>query len=378
MTIIPFPDKHTCCGAKTTGWLTLPVAPRASARSRFCSEEKLPQALPPHGALTWLDGLVAKGKVVSGVELDGPGDPMAQLAPTLDTLALLKQKYPELAFRLTTLGFGLAENAALLAGNGVSRVAVLMDALDPKVVQRLYLWIRPGKRNVALAKASVSLIDEQARAITACKAVGMAVSVKTTVYAGVNEREVEGIARYVAGLGAESITLVPGKGSLGKEEVAQPPDEKTMQALKASAAQYIEVLDLPQPVVMGDIATLPMAAAMPKPIAGRPNVAVVSSNGMDIDLHLGQAIKILIYGPRGEDGLACLLETRPAPEPGGGSSRWQKVAEVLPDCFALLAASAGENPRKILGQEGIGVVITDDEIEGVVDVLYGGKKGRNK
>jgi hypothetical protein len=68
---------------------------------------------------------------------------------------------------------------------------------------------------------------------------------------------------------------------------------------------------------------------------------------MDVDLHLGQAKTFLIYGPR-EDGLNCLLDTRPAPSAGSGEARWDQLAETLQDCFALLAASAGQRPRKFL------------------------------
>jgi nitrogen fixation protein NifB len=96
---------------------------------------------------------------------------------------------------------------------------------------------------------------------------------------------------------------------------------------------------------------------------------------MDIDLHLGQAIKALIYGPR-EDGLACLLEARDLPEPGNGDNRWLQVAEILEDCFVLLATSAGQRPREILSSHGLAVLLLEDNVEGAVDVLYGGgKKG---
>jgi len=98
---------------------------------------------------------------------------------------------------------------------------------------------------------------------------------------------------------------------------------------------------------------------------------------MDIDLHLGQASRLLIYGPRA-DGLVCLLETRPAPSPGTGGSRWQELALILSDCFALLTAAAGDVPRETLNRKGINVLITDGEIEGTVDVLYGGGKKNKK
>ncbi|MCI5132052.1 MAG: dinitrogenase iron-molybdenum cofactor biosynthesis protein, partial [Candidatus Electrothrix sp. EH2] len=91
----------------------------------------------------------------------------------------------------------------------------------------------------------------------------------------------------------------------------------------------------------------------------------------------GQASQVLIYGPR-EDGLACLLESRPAPEAGSGDSRWQALAEkCLFDCFALLATHAGKNPQKVLGDLGIKVLLTEENIEGTVEVLYGGGKKKN-
>jgi nitrogen fixation protein NifB len=120
-------------------------------------------------------------------------------------------------------------------------------------------------------------------------------------------------------------------------------------------------------------AVAPVQAGLPKPTAERPRVAVVSGTGMDVDLHLGQAKTILIYGPR-EDGLACLLETRQSPDPGSGESRWEQLADILHDCFALLAASAGQRPREVLGNRGIRVILTEENIEGTVDVLYGGGK----
>ena len=97
---------------------------------------------------------------------------------------------------------------------------------------------------------------------------------------------------------------------------------------------------------------------------------------MDVDLHLGHATQVLVYGPR-EDGLACLLGSRYLPEPGSGSSRWEALAGILDDCFVILTASAGDKPREILSRLGLSVLITDGSIDGTVDVLYGGgKKGK--
>jgi nitrogen fixation protein NifB len=124
--------------------------------------------------------------------------------------------------------------------------------------------------------------------------------------------------------------------------------------------------------------TLPARApGVPRPSRQRPNLAVVSTNGREVDLHLGEADYVLVYGPR-EDGLVGLFGTRPAPKPGSGKGRWRTLAETLNDCFAILTVSAGDNPRRILGAQGITVLTSKGEVEGMVEVLFGcgGKRKR--
>lgn len=372
------PDKQPGCGCKIPEWINLPIAPLAAARSRFCGEEKLPQAVPLQGGLTWVDDLIERGIKIAGLDINGPGDPLASLPMTLEILDRLREQHPDFPKGVTTLGLGLADSADILAQHGVVRVTLLMDAVNSETVQKLYAWVRPGKRNMPIVKAAAILIDEQSKGISACRSVGIEVKVLSTVYPGVNELEVEEIARHVAGLGAESMTLLPGKGWLGSEEKLTPLTPETMERLRAAAARHLKIVVRPEGEEVGAIQSLPDCAEIPKPTAARPNVAVLSSNGMDIDLHLGQATKAIIYGPR-EDGLACLLETRNLPEPGGGDTRWQQLAETLHDCFVLLATSAGQKPREILDQHGLTILFSDDNVEGSVDVLFGGgKKGKCK
>jgi len=157
-----------------------------------------------------------------------------------------------------------------------------------------------------------------------------------------------------------------------------PPPAVTMADLAVSAGRHLQVVCQSEPAKRGDVVSLPGGGnkVMPRPTRDRPNVAVLSAHGIDIDLHLGHAIKALIYGPR-EDGLACLLHVRDLPEPGGGDNRWHQLAETLGDCFVLLASSAGQKPRDILARHGLELLLVEDTVEGTVDVLFGGgKKGK--
>ena len=361
--------------------LDLPVAVRTNAMLRYTPSDKAPRAMLPTEALTWLEELINRGIKVDEAHISGPGDPLALIAPTLETLRMIRHKYAGIALGLTTLGINGAQYAETLAEYGVTRVTLRAEAVQAEVVQKLYAWIRPGTKTIPLARAAEMLLEEQAGAIAAFKKAGITVTARTTVYPGINDQHVEKIAERLAELGAETMVLAPFTPWAGEPDLPPAPDSARLRELAGLAAPYIKTeiaADIPcgQPGGPCKGADAGQPPALPKPSADRPNVAVVSANGMDIDLHLGQAARALIYGPR-EDGLPCLLSTRSLPAPGGGGARWEKLADAFTDCFALLTSGAGENPRNILSRRGITVLVTDGNVEGTVDVLYGGgKKGK--
>lgn len=383
MTILPFPEKNRPGGEPMpVDCLSLPVAPRANSKIRFTGNGKPAPAMPPVEAVTWIGDLIREGKIIDAVDINGPGDALASPEPTMETLDLLRSTYPDIEIRVTTVGFNASQLARTLAEKGVRQVNLLVDGVDPEIVKKIYAWIRPGKKTVPLPKAAELLIAEQKTAVTSMHKAGLKVNIQTTVYPGINDEHTETIAGQMAGLGAGSMTLRPFKPEDTNEGMPVASDKTIMATVKKSAARHLEVIGCCKESIApppGGNFALP-GTLLPKPSKERPNVAVVSLNGMDVDLHLGQADQILIYGPR-EDGLACLLEARPAPGTGGGDSRWEKLAkECLFDCCALLTANAGDNPQKVLAGLGVKVLITEDNIEGTVDVLYGGgkeKKGKN-
>ncbi len=356
--------------------LRLPVAPVAFCRMRHASEEKKGQAL----SATEVLAEIGQHNGLTQVELDGPGDPLASVAVSLATVSLVKQHFPNLAIGLTTLGLGAAEQAVPLAAAGATRLTLLVDTLDGPTVEKLYAWIRPGKKTIPLQTVVPLLLDEQAKAVPALVEAGVAVTIRTTVYPGINAHQVVSIAETLSDLGATAMELVP---FVADPEQTQSPESATrvhMEQIAKLTSRFLPTTSHQVAVEQCGCKTgcgcgskTSVDVGLPKPSKDRPRVAVVSGSGMDVDLHLGQAKTILIYGPR-EDGLTCLLETRQAPAAGSGEGRWDQLASTLHDCFALLAASAGERPREVLGGHGIRVLLTEDNIEGTVDVLYGGGK----
>ena len=425
------------CACKSTsrtapGCIHLPVAPRANARRRFGEPETPGRALGPSDVLQWLERVLADGVALTGVSISGPGEPLADPAPVLETVKAVHARHPELSLALVSSGLYAPETdmnalAAQLAEAGLARVTVLVDAVDPGLVEQVYAWIRPGRRTVPLPQASPMLVDAQASSIRAFREAGLFVTARMTVYAGINEAHAEDVAAAVAALGANLFELTPfvpakaaapapvppaatgcapsacascGTASTCAAKAPAPEQEaeddapatlpelapERLEELRTLAARYIALAPACDPCACdilwmegaGESGVLGGAPSLPRPSGARVNVAVASSDGMDVDLHLGQAIKFLIFGPRQQDGLPSLLGVREAPEPGGGDKRWTDLAEALHDCFAILAASAGAHPREVLAGLGVAVLTAETDIKNAVDVLYGGGKKNGK
>ena len=355
----------------------LPVAPCINSRVRFLpltlTKEK---HLLPGEAKTLFASWKEQGGTADGVLLFGPGDPLASIENTIQTAEAIKEIDNNTALTVRTLGIGGEKYADRLAKAGVTKVEIIINGINSATVEKIYAWIRPEFKTLKLEDGAKILLEEQHKAIPAFKDAGMEVQVITTCYPENNSDSIAVIARTVNKLGADSMTVVPYQASEDADIDLPEPSMELMKQLEDKIASHISLSKV-----------IPICTALDntkstthnlKPTKERPNVAVASSNGMDIDMHLGHASTILIYGPR-EDGLSCLLETRTAPPKGGGAQRWDALANLLPDCFIFLAASAGDSPRKALAEKGVPVQICDSQIDPMVDQFYStGKKGKGK
>lgn len=356
--------------------LRLPIAPRANSKSRFSAMEiSSTKTMLPEQALQCLQDYIEKGVIIDRVELSGPGDPLVTIDITLDTAKLIKTQHPDIALSVKTLGINGEKYADQLGNAGINHIELTIDALDTDIMKKLYAWVRPGFKTLPLPEAVKVLKTEQEKAIRAFKDADMMVTALTTLYPDNNLDHIEKMALLLAKMGVDEMILIPHISPENAEIVLDPVNPKAIQEISRGVAKYLTV-----EVQYNELNAIKADAKtnnLPKPTKERPNVAVVSSSGMDVDLHLGHAIQVLVYGPR-EDGLVCLLEVRPAPEPGGGSERWEELASTLGDCFVLLAASAGDKPRKMLSKNGLQVYITNENIDGTVEVLYGLDKKKRK
>lgn len=354
----------------------LSVAPKVNARVRF-----LPLTFPKEKHLLPVDAKALfknwqeQGGTADGVILYGPGDPLASIEETLETARLVKQIDPDISIAIRTLGINGEKYADKLMKAGVSKVEIIVDGVNPGTLEKIYAWIRPAFKTLKLEEGVEILLQEQKKAIPAFKDAGMRVQVVTTCYPDNNSENMAIISKTVAQLGADSMAVVPHTVYEDADIQIAEPDAAMMERVEKQISENIPLCK-PTPICNPFNSQEKSLSNQVKPSKERPNVAVASSNGMDIDMHLGHASKILVYGPR-EDGLNSLLETRIAPPKGGGKKRWQELASMLNDCFVFLAASAGESPQKTLSEIGLPVQICEGQITGFVDSFYSPPKKKS-
>ena len=136
MSVIPISSAPNSAAPAITADVSmrrLPVAPLAFCRICNIQEAKAHPAMNAAEVIAEVDRYPG----LTRVELDGPGDPLASMATTLATVAVLRQHRPEVTIGLTTVGLHCAERAADLAAAGVESVTLLVDTLDAATAERL-------------------------------------------------------------------------------------------------------------------------------------------------------------------------------------------------------------------------------------------------
>jgi nitrogen fixation protein NifB len=372
----------------------LPVAPDCNIQCKFCrrvydcANESRPGVtsalLSPPQALRYLNDVLKKDPRIAVVGIAGPGDPFATPATTIETLRLVRQSHPEMLLCVASNGLALAPHADALASLGVSHVTLTVNAVDPAIGACIYSWVRDGKKVYRGQIGARLLWERQSEAILALKQRGLTVKINTIIVPGVNDHQVVEVARRVAELGADIANCVPLYPVAGTEFAAVPaPAHERVAAIRAEVARYLPIMEhctrcradavglLGEPMRPEvEISLLQAAAASLDAEEDRPYVAVATLEGVLVNLHLGEAEQIAVFG-RSEEGFHRVAE-RSAPPPGGGPERWKALAHTLKDCRALLVASAGAAPCAALAEQGIKVVMMEGLIVDGLEAVYRG------
>ena len=132
------------------------VAPACNLQCHYCNRkydcanESRPgvvrERLTPEQALRKVRAVAGEVPQLSVVGVAGPGDPLANPAPTFETLERVRASR-RLSLCLSTNGLALPYYVERLAGLGVEHVTVTVNMVDPQVGEPIYPWaIRRGRK----------------------------------------------------------------------------------------------------------------------------------------------------------------------------------------------------------------------------------------
>ena len=390
-------SRHPCFNSAVKGSygrVHLPVAPNCNIKCNYCNRkydcvnESRPgvtsAVLTPVQALRYMEEILKLEPRITVAGIAGPGDPFANPEETLETMRLIKQKFPHILLCLSTNGLGIGPFLDEIAEIGVSHVTITVNAVDPQIGQKIYAWVRDNKIIYRGLKGAELLLERQLAAIEGLKSRGITVKVNTIVVPSVNDRHVEEVAKTMAGLGVDLLNCMPmyPNEDTPFEDIHEPGGEE-IDEIRAKAGRY-----LPQMLhctrcradavgLLGEDRSdelrgcLTGCASNSGGSAERPYVAVATMEGLLVNQHLGEAFKVQIWSRDGE-GFRC-VEERETPEPGGGALRWKQLAEILNDCRAILVAGIGESPSKALAQAGVQPIQISGFIEPALAAIYSGR-----
>jgi nitrogen fixation protein NifB len=329
--------------------------------------------LAPRQALEYVSRVLEAEPRITVAGIAGPGDPLANPQETLETMRLLRERFPHLLLCLSSNGLAAPHFLDDIAAYA-SHVTLTINAVDPEIGGRIYAWARDGKVVHRGPAAAALLWDRQQTALTGLKERGVIVKVNTIIIPGVNQEHAPLVAARVAALGADLHNLMPMYPNADTPFASiDEPSGETMGHLRSLCSPHISQMShctrcrADAVGLLGhDRSTemhgcLQQCSRLASPAdPERPYVAVASREGQLVNLHLGQAERFQIWGPKGEG--FTLIEERPAPPPGGGGTRWFDLAQMLKDCRAVLVSGIGETPRLVLEESGVNPL----EMEGFI------------
>jgi nitrogen fixation protein NifB len=386
-------SNHPCFNAEvrhTTGRIHLAVAPRCNVQCNFCNRkfdcanESRPgvttSVMKPLQAVEHLSNILERTDNLSVVGIAGPGDPFANPNETIETLERVHAAFPDKLLCVSSNGLTLADYVPQLANINVSHVTVTVNAVDTNVGANIYEWIYYDKKTYNGREGAAILLDKQTQAIRLLKEHGIIVKINTVVIPRVNEHHIPEISRYVSKLGADiqnCIPLIPVPGT--PYERLEEPSPKIMRIIRAQTSLHIkqmshcarcraDAVGLLGDDIGGKLAQKRQIRKVRCDFLKKPYIAAASSDGIAIDQHLGKATLLWIY--RFENEKVRFVEMRRIPASDGSANRWDTIAELIPDCSALLVGGLGRIPYEHLQNKGIMVESVDGFIRNIAKTLF--------
>ena len=396
-------NNHPCFNVKAKGKfgrVHLPIAPKCNIQCNYCNRdydcvnESRPGVtstlLKPDQAIEYMRNLTEKYDNISVAGIAGPGDAFAQPDVVLETLEKMSVEVPHLIPCLSTNGLDVLPYLDELEKYGVEHITLTINGVDTEVLEKIYSWVRYDKRMYRGKQAAELMRDRQAEALRELGKRNFVVKVNTVVIPGINDDQIEKVAKFAAECGADTMNLIPIKPVAGTPfENEREPSHAELAELKKVVRQHLKPMthcarcradaagllgkDLSETNdMLKYYANLQVGKA-----AKNKRVAVASNEGLMVNLHLGEAAYFYIF-EESENGGYRLIEQRKAPSTGEGDLRWVKMGEVLNDCRGMLVAGIGQKPHTILSKKfGLNILEMTGLIDEGLDGIFKGKEVRS-
>ena len=212
-------DRHPCFSETAHmkyGRTHIAVAPMCNISCKYClralnkTEDRPGVALkiltPEEAMQTIEDSLKLYPITVVGIA--GPGESLVN-RETFETFRLVDERHPELLKCLSSNGLLLAGSIEELKKIHVDNITVTVNTLRPETGARIYNFVNfEGKRYEGKEAAEI-LIKKQIEGVKAAVKAGFIVKINTVLIPGVNDNEVEEIAKFYGSLGAAIMNIIP-------------------------------------------------------------------------------------------------------------------------------------------------------------------------
>jgi nitrogen fixation protein NifB len=212
---------HPCFSAEAHdkfGRIHLAVAPACNIQCRYCerkydcANESRPgvtsKVLDPWEAVERVETFLERNGKVTVVGIAGPGDPLANES-TFTTLHAIHRRFPELTLCVSTNGLLLSDRIGELVKAGVRSVTVTINAVSPGTAEKIYSWVLyHGKKYTGIHAAEMLVRNQWQGLINAIEA-GLLVKVNSVYVPGVNDEELERIAKLAGTFGADIMNVLP-------------------------------------------------------------------------------------------------------------------------------------------------------------------------
>ena len=373
----------------------LPVAPRCNIQCNYCnrkydcSNESRPgvtsEVLSPMEAADKVGKVLEKIPELKVIGIAGPGDPLAN-ETTYETVALVRERHPELTLCISTNGLALPGNAKRLYDLGVRFLTITMNAIDPEVGAKVYGRVVLDGKELKGVDAASALIERQLKGLEECVALGMVVKINVVMIPGINVDHIPDLVRKVKEMGAYTVNilpLIPVEGTPFEKMDAPTPEMrkslmdscgelgiKVMRHCKQCRADAIGLLgnDRSAEFACGSCRTAEVRPILLGDL--RDAVAIASDDGVNVNRGFGNAPSFYVVSLSDGKLLEKVdVDTNRSVAGAGHKEHINSIITSLKSPRYVAVSEIGSYPSKLLDELGIRLIVTDATFEDVLSQI---------